>query len=76
MSKYIITFGPDHAAYFGFEDYRSYAVIVADNAEEARKTAFAVYGDRWCNLHRADKVDLSRFPGGQVSILETVEEEA
>lgn len=72
--KYIITFGPDHAAYFGFEDYRSYAVIVADNSEAARKTAFAVYGDRWCNLHPANKVDLSRFPGGQVSILETVEE--
>lgn len=74
MNEYIITFGPDHAAYFGFEDYRSYAVIVADDMEAARKTAFAVYGDRWCNLHRADKVDLSRFPGGQVSILETVEE--
>jgi hypothetical protein len=74
MSKYIITFGPDHAAYFGFPDYRSYAVIVAYNAEEARKTAFATYGDRWCNLHPANKVDLSRFPGGQVSILETVEE--
>ena len=73
-NKYVITFGPDHAAYFGFEDYRSYAVIVADDMEAARKTAFAVYGDRWCNLHRADKVDLSRFPGGQVSILETVEE--
>lgn len=73
-NKYIITFGPDHAAYFGFEDYRSYAVIVADNAEAARKTAFAVYGDRWCNLYPANKVDLSRFPGGQVSILETVEE--
>lgn len=74
MSKYIITFGPDHAAYFGFEDYRSYAVIVANDIEEARKTAFATYGDRWCNLHPANKVDLSRFPGGQVSILETVEE--
>jgi hypothetical protein len=74
MSKYIITFGPDHAEFFGFEDYRSYAVIVADDMEAARNTAFATYGDRWCNLHPAQKVDLSRFPGGQVSILETVEE--
>lgn len=74
MNEYIITFGPDHAEFFGFEDYRSYAVIVANDIEEARKTAFATYGDRWCNLHPANKVDLSRFPGGQVSILETVEE--
>lgn len=74
MNEYIITFGPDHAEFFGFEDYRSYAVIVADDMEAARKTAFATYGDRWCNLHPTNKVDLSRFPGGQVSILETVEE--
>lgn len=66
MNEYIITFGPDHAEFFGFPDYRSYAVIVADDIEEARRVALERLGRKWCNLLRAEDADLSRFPGGRV----------
>lgn len=64
MTKFVVTFGPDHASRFRLPDYRGYVEVVAASMTAAREVAFKWLGDQWCNLYAADRVRLDGFPSG------------
>lgn len=55
MTKFVVTFGPDHAQRFRLPGNKGYVEVIAASMTAAREVAFKWLGDQWCNLYAADE---------------------